>query len=366
MDGIRKKRQEQAEKYIEACLTKVSAGERLPSVRELIEGSGTARAPVSAVLKRYAEEGLVQVDFRRGIFKTAVKKKSKIIDFVACHDEGYSQLRDSFISDCIMTFCDIATKHEYSVRFHSFSVKSRLEDYVALTKLADSAGFVLIEPQIIEMVNTFRDAGFPVVCLFPNGRFTNVDQVKDAVSIVELQVRYLNSLGHKRILFLREEDPKYPNFTMSLRRLEYFKLMAKNGFSVPSHWRTECVPGELEHTLEWCFSEEPKPTAIISYDTDMPGVYDFLKKNGYVIGKDISVVATDGSAMLDRLIPKPTSYLASSSYSMELAWNLLEKQIKGDFKPVCYEIMLTLSQGDSTGPVSVSGKRPEMTRRKKC
>ncbi len=273
---------------------------------------------------------------------------------IACHDAGYTRVQESFLVDCLVKFCSKAEQHGYAIRMHSVSLDEPMEAYIGLSKLPDSGGFILIQPQVVEMVNSFQKTGLPVVCLFPNGRFPNVDQVKDSASMVSLQMKHLMELGHTRILYLREEDPRFTNYTMMQRRLEYFKLMSKYDFHVPKHWQTECSPGCLFKTLELCFQQEPRPSAIIAYDTDIPIIYDFLIKNNYEIGSDVSVIATDGSAFLRHLIPKPSSCFVDSPYSMELAWTLLEKQMKGNFEPVCYENMLIFHQGDSTGRVNAN------------
>ena len=93
------------------------------------------------------------------------------------------------------------------------------------------------------------------------------------------------------------------------------------------------------------------PTALIVWDKDAEIVYDFLKSKNLVIGRDVSVIATDGDLTLAKLDPPATTIFSHCEHAVQNIWNLIEKQLNGDFSPQKIEVMLTIREGLSVGMV---------------
>ncbi len=345
---ISTQRLDTARNYMAGCFSRPTADGKLPPLRTMIRESGTSRTAITRILEEYEERGLIQRRARIGTVKNDLAGM-RIIDLVACHDEGYSKAGTGFLYDCILGLIKTATEEKYMTRLHSVAQDNSIEKYLTIARQRDSAGFVLLEPNMCEIISTFRKTGKPVVALFSQGRFLNVDQVVNAVSIIRMQMEHLIGLGHSKILYLREEFPFYQGITMMSRRLEYYNIMARNGFPIPAHWRTEYLPGELRSALECAFAREPRPTALIVYDLDVAQTYDFLKEKGYRIGSDVSVMATDGASMLNHLEPSVTTLVSHATHTVKSVWSLLEKQRGGNDEPCTLEVMLTFRQGRSTG-----------------
>ncbi len=357
MIKVRTKRLQTAKAYLANCLASVENGEMLPPIRDLIEGSGTTRAAVYQAIAYYRERGLLESRPRIGLFKTGNDNSARIIDLIACNDTGYSNDPSGLIFDVLGRFHKVAAAHGYAVRLHSVPQEESIEKYTLLSRLPDSSGFVLILANIRELVSAFQATGKPTVCLLPHGKFIDVDQVVDARSIVDLQMAHLIELGHRRILYLREEYPFYQNSTMLNRRMQYYQAMARHGFKVYPHWQDNFVRGDLGKALQSAFSRNPVPTALIVYDTDLPEVYRFLESRRLKIGSDVSVIATDGSAAINRLTPSATSVVSHSLHAVETIWELLEKQRRGDLNPKTVEVLLTFKKGRSTGKAPKSSSK---------
>ncbi len=351
MIKVRTKRLQTAKAYLANCLASVDTGEMLPSIRSLIEGSGTTRAAVYQAINYYQERGLLESRSRIGLVKTHNGTPGRIIDLIACHDAGYSNDPSGLIFDVLMQFHKVAATYGYAVRLHSVTQEEGIEKYTLLSRLPDSSGFVLIQANIRELVAAFLATGKPTVCLFPHGKFMNVDQVVDARSIVDIQMAHLIELGHRRILYLREEYPFYQSSTMLNRRMQYYQIMARHGFKVYPHWQDNYIRGNLDKALQSAFSTNPIPTALIVYDTELSEVYRFLESRHLKIGSDVSVIATDGSAVTNRLTPSATSVVSHSLHAVETVWELLDKQRQGNLNPKTVEVLLTFKKGRSTGRV---------------
>lgn len=349
MKQIKPEQLEKARNHLGLVLAKVQPGGKLAPVRSLIRDSGTTRAAIEQAISHYESTGLLQRRDRVGLFRRNLPAAGQIIDLVACSDEGYTRMIGDFLSECFINFTKIAGGHGFLTRIHSVSQEDSVQRYVELANLSDSAGYVIVQANMREVVTTFQRSGKPVVCLFPQGRFLNVSQVIDAVPILEMQMNHLVELGHSRILYIREEYPFYQGMTMLNRRLEYYKRMAQNGFHIPQHWQTHFASGQLEKALTLTFSGDPKPTALIVYDTAVEDVYSFLQKGGLEIGKDVSVIATDGSPILERLRPTVTTVVSHSNYTLNMVWKLFEMQLRGEQNYSTQEVLLTFKKGDSTG-----------------
>ena len=347
---ITKERLAQAKKYIDSCYADTPPGEKLPSVRTMMREAALTRSEIETVIRNYEQRGFLIRIPRVGLIRKRLTGHL-ILDMVFCHGlNSQITLKNCFFSLTIRNFADLARRHKYDVRMHSIGLGQTVWRYNQIAKQEDSAGFVIVQANSTEVISTFRESGKPVVSLFSHDSFTDVNQVVDSSCIVDMQMEHLIGLGHKRILYLREEYPFYNDMTITARRMKYFQLMAQYGLQIPRHWQSAYPPGEILKALEMSFSRRPFPTALIVYDYDVLTTYNFLKSKGLRIGKDVSVVATDGAGLLADLNPSVASPVSHYQIVSRNVWSLFEKQSAGDFTPQTIEVMLTFKNGRSTGP----------------
>ena len=236
----------------------------------------------------------------------------------------------------------------YSVKLTSVRNTDSVEKYLEIAGRRDSSAFVLLMPRAREIVSAFQLTGKPVLVLFPQGRFVNVNQLVDSPHLVELQFNHLYELGHRQILYL-QDCWQSQSRTQAGRVLDYYRLMSRNGIPVPSHWQTDYRNGALCDVLAQAFSRQPWPTGLIVSDSAVSAVYDFLRRRNLVIGRDVSVVATDGVSFLEPLSPSVSTTVMNGVHISDMAWKLLNKQFKGDKGFECKEVEIEFKQGGSSG-----------------
>lgn len=338
-----------AEKYLQNILYCTAIGKRLPPIRQMINESGASRKALEFFLKKFDEQQLIERRQRIGIIRTAGHGK-RIYDVVACRNDGYIENpRPNFLSDTVQLLLTEGSRKGNLIRVHSIALGDSVERYVQIAQLRDSDGFILFLPNMIEIITLFKNTGKPVVAVFPEGIFPQIDQVFTATGSMEMQLNHLYAMGHRKILYMREEYTRDYVMTLMNRRLEYYRFMARKHLEVPEHWCSEYPEGGLEKALQKTFSKMPCPTGLIVHDGSVPKVYEFLRRNNFVIGKDVSVLATDGDRFLYELEPPITTVVAHSRQTVLAIWALLDKQHRGDYKPQFMEVMLTFRQGGSDG-----------------
>ena len=335
--------------YICKCIAQSYTNGRLPSMRVMLAQSHCTRMALQHIIKEYADLGYLVRKARKGYFLRSHSQGGNAIELVACHDEGYSTF--GFLYECMLAMINTFSKHGYSVRLTSINQLESIEKYLEISQRSDSAAFVLLTPHTREIVSTFQLSGKPVLVLFPQGRFVGVNQLIDSSQLVELQMNHLLELGHRRILYLREQYAPYQSVTELSRGMDYYRIMSQNGLLVPSHWHVHYPEGKLDETLELAFSQDPTPTALIVSDYEVATTFVFLQKHNLAIGKDVSVVATDGVPFLNSLSPTVSTTVMNCIQLSEDAWGLLERQFKGAKDFECREVGISFRQGESSGRI---------------
>ena len=338
-----------ARDFILYALHNTVIGEKLPSVRDLIAGSSSSRTAVETVLTELEKANYIRRLPRSGIIRLPQKQKLTF-DVIACHEGGYMRCDfKNFLSEVVDKLFLSAKKRGYSLRMHFVGLNESVEHYCRIAELDDSDGFLLILPNASEIISLFKQTGKVFVAIFPEGKFPECDRVELSSSTVATQMQYLLTLGHRRILYLREEYPDYHARSLMFRRLEYSRLMSENGLQIPKHWKTAYPPDNILYALKCSFSAEPMPTALIIWDRDAKTVYDFLKSRNLVVGKDVSVIATDGDLTLTNLQPPVTTIISHIDHTIQSIWALVEKQLSGNHIPQKIEVMQTFRHGLSVG-----------------
>lgn len=337
----------EARNYISKCVAQAQANGRLPSLRAMLEESHCSRMALQKIIDEYVDFGYLTRKAKSGYYLPSASSVGRTIELIACHDEGY--LVNGLLHECMLSMINLFSVHGYSVRVTSINQQDTIDKYLEVSKRVDAAGFVLLAPHTRETISTFQWTGKPVLSLFSQGRFIDVNQLVDSSQLVATQMKHLLDQGHRRILYLREEYRQYQGLTETSRVLDYYRTMACNGIQVPEHWHTNYPCGKLNEALELAFSRDPTPTALIVGDFAVPGTYDFLRKHNLGIGKDVSVVATDGTAFLSSISPTVSTCVVNSARVSEMAWKLLKKQFDGNKDFECREVEIEFRKGESSG-----------------
>ncbi len=360
MNKIRTIRLQTAQAFIARCLSETELGGILPPIRDIIRESGTTRAAVEQALEYYREKGELAIKPRSGIIKTEQPKIQRIIDLVACHEVHYAQEKSGDLYDTIKLLTDILSSNGYALRIHRAKADEPLKKYECIAELTDNSGYILLLPKIREIITTFERTGKPVVTLYPQSPLKNCFQVVDSHNTVRLQMKHLIGLGHSRILWLmRTQEPHGGHGVILDRQREYYQIMAENGFRIYPHWLAryhENTGPAFEEALSVIFSREPIPTALIVSDWTLPHLYRFLAGKNLVPGKDVSVVATDGTPVCYHVYPPATTVIHARDEAIENVWRMLHRQFSRNcLPPETIEVKIKLQLGLSTGPPLPAG-----------
>jgi DNA-binding LacI/PurR family transcriptional regulator len=151
-------------------------------------------------------------------------------------------------------------------------------------------------------MRSLEDASIPAVFLFSSPRAALYDSVMlDEAGGVEQVMRYLLSLGHTKIAFLRAIPGERPH-----PREQAFRAVVQRGggqvderLIVPYE---NCDDGRCQNTLEQLLSLSPPPTAIFAGNDRMAlVVLKHLAAMGVKVPQELSVIGFDNLRLIEHL-----------------------------------------------------------------
>lgn len=166
----------------------------------------------------------------------------------------------------------------------------------------------------------------PIVNLFSHVK-GDLDQIAVDFSVSsEEAVKALYEKGHRRFFFIGE--------ALTVGRCQLFKTAASAlpgtefaSFNSPSNRFESAGKEGVEQMLE----KMPHATAIIcAYDNIAFGAVKELKRRGYSVPRDFSVVGGDNISMCQYMDSPLSSVDTSPDEICDLAWELLEKRLKNN------------------------------------
>lgn len=216
---------------------------------------------------------------------------------------------DEFGYDIVLGFKQNAFKNKWSVDIKpitpEFQLKEKYDTYLLKNGYCGAflLGFMLHDEWMNQLLNTTM----PTVLLdnfIPNN--LNVGYLgTDSIEGIEMAVRHLHLLGHKKIAFLNGSnyslvaDQRQESFENAMKSMDLLideNLLARDEFSAVSAIRH--VPTFLENGA----------TAIVcGNDLIAQGVIDVCKSKGLSVPEDISVVGFDDIPIAGALSPALTT-----------------------------------------------------------
>ncbi|MBL7198939.1 MAG: substrate-binding domain-containing protein [Anaerolineae bacterium] len=146
----------------------------------------------------------------------------------------------------------------------------------------------------------------------------------------QLAAEYLIGLGHRRIAFISGPERATPS---QLRLQGCRKALQQAGLSIPSHWVVQGtgLPEAGERAARLLMRHTPPPTAIFCYnDMTAMGALHEVKRNGFAVPRDVSIIGYDDIAAAAYLDP-PLTTVAQAKYTlghraMEMTLDLIRGQ----------------------------------------
>lgn len=347
-----------ARRFLEFHLFRIEPGEALPSIRTIRQKCGIGPNQVQMLIGELEGRGLVERRDRMGVFKVDSSQDDQMItsiDFLSC--ARIDALRGSPFQSELMHCLSEKVDEQLgcNLRLRQVWASQNVQSYEKLASDPQMRAVILASSPLRGISDIFVRHNIAVIELLPV--YPTVDNVEVPTitgprNVVSLQLEHLFSLGHRKIAYMENMDPRAPSWQMMCRREEFFRTMLKHGCQLdPS---LVFYPGtnysEACKTLEEKFAGDDLPTAFITYDCHLNAFFKWAEGRKLRIGKDISVVSTNDMPQASQMSPAVTSLRISRDRIAELSLEALKSVIQGKGQPKLIEAQAELIVRDSTGP----------------
>lgn len=223
-------------------------------------------------------------------------------------DERRSGLAHEYFSAVLNSLKEEAEARGYDITFINRRAGNKPTTYLKHCLYRSLDGVVIAcvdfnDPQVLELINS----SLPVVTI--DHVFNNrMAVVSDNVSGTYALVRYIHSLGHRRIAFIHGERTA----VTANRLIGFHRACDELGLEVPPEYVTEGIYhdpdrcGELTRAL----LELPQPPTCILLPDDFSAIggLNAIQKMGLSVPRDISVAGYDGIHLASVVHPPLTTY----------------------------------------------------------
>ena len=331
MSEVRKKNHLKAKRYLVKQIRQLAIGNPLPSIRSMVSESGIGRRVLETSLEAMLVQGYIESRNRSGIYKIAEiphKYDKLVVDVICCSEAGYLDSPNNFFATLRDKLCFEATSNDCLIRMHQIKEDAPLSSYDKLIVENDINFAFLLSPHTIEIEKVFANFHIDTLTVLPRYQTPYSYAIIDSPDMIDIQMNHLFNLGHKQIAFIGEFQPEHASLIHMSRTMNYYRIMAENGYQVYPQWviHNNYNNEVLTEKLSIMFSEAPIPTAVICCDMALTALYHFLVFKKLKIGKDVSVISCDNLEHL-RLFPEPTTVINSRKIIAEMAWKMFENII---------------------------------------
>lgn len=223
-------------------------------------------------------------------------------------DEQHKGLTHEFFSHILESFKVVAEVHGYDITFINNSFGGRAATYLKHCKYRGVDGVLIAcvdfnDPQVVELVNS----DVPVVTI--DHTFNNrMSVLSDNVAGVSELVRYIHSMGHRKIAFIHGEVTS----VTENRLAGFYKTCEELGIDVPEEYVRHGVFYDMtscaEITRELLALPDPPTCIMFPDDFSAMGGYQSIAEAGLRIPEDISAVGYDGIYLSRFMMPPLTTY----------------------------------------------------------
>lgn len=209
-------------------------------------------------------------------------------------DERQSGLAHEYFSAVLDSFKVAAESHGYDITFINHNIGKKPTSYLNHCRYRNVDGVVIacvnfFDPQVLELANS----NIPVVTI-DHAFHNRMAVLSDNVSGAEALVRYVHSMGHRRIAFIHGEQTAVTENRLS----GFYRACEALGITVPE----EYVRPSSYHDSEQCAQRTrellalpERPTCILFPDDfSYLGGLQAIQEAGLSVPEDISAVGYDG------------------------------------------------------------------------
>jgi len=303
-------------------------GARLPGIRKLMKTTGAGQIVVCSVLQNLQEDGLIRIDPRRGIFRTAASEQFKEIRLLHWTLGDFSN--SDFVGILFLKLLEQARRENRLITIENAGVRppGRLAQDLADSRIANVIVYGAASPDFAREL-----AGRMKVCLelLPKHEERLVTELRDSPDMTVRQMDYLLKRGYTRIGYLHFCGSDMYQYPVQVHRLmDYYRLMAENGLRVNPDWVFYCSEyyENLENGLDRMMESDPKPDVLIVPGASLNRLYSYCRKHHIRIGKDLAIFSQD--EINGDLSPEPTAITNNLVEIAQTFWRMFQAAERGE------------------------------------
>lgn len=297
-----------------------------------------ANVSVSTVSKAFHEADDVSQETKELIFKLAKEqgcfgqfykgKYHRPVIAVLC-----PELKSAHYTDYLERLQTVIEKNGgimiiSAYRFDAAQQSELIEYYASYLQVDGLIVFGLREP----LKKAYK---IPVVSIGSSTQ-ERIDVVRSDLSpAIEKAVAHLSSLGHQQIAFLGEPLTQ----SKELEVAQFADQYGMDYLALTSNARFEQAGEDCARQL---LTLKERPTALIcGYDYIAFGAIKYLKKKGYAIPEDFSVIGMDNIAETEYIDTALTTIDSGNDEVCRIAWELMQKKQKNEYYHLHRQITVT-------------------------
>ena len=278
------------------------AGVSKATVSKVCNNSPEISDETVAHVRRIMEEHNFQPQTRQ---KRKVSSSTRNIAFIIDIPSRYL-FGNPFLCECLVGVGEVLSSHGYSISFYL----QKDIDYAELYKKKAIVGALFMVPAYYNpYIKMLYDAGCPLVSI---GEHYMKDSIRyidsdDATGVYSC-VQYLYDLNHRRIAFLGGN----PGVGSGINRLAGYRR-ALEDLGIPFDESivlrsTYNLQDDGEIMMDKLLDREDTPTAIICFnDMVAAGALRAIKRHGFRVPEDFSIIGFDDQSICELLEPRLTS-----------------------------------------------------------
>jgi len=351
---------ERIEKYLYRQLMLLEGGQKLPPVRTIMQECGVSQAPVQGVLKQYEADGIIKSSARKGYYKaeeaTTAAAAFEELDLIYCTTAKNEDPLMKFHGELSHLLGSMCGESWRSVRIHYLEGDADSERIEQLARNSRCRACIIVASPSSEIGKIMSRHHVAYVNLFPGSLRLDEEAPNvliDNEEVIRTQLDFLMNLGHRRIAYLHNIREHEWIRDLCMRREAFVRQSLRNGLPLNPDWiqfggyDSDTCRAAMKKILDG----GERPTAVISQDHHLPGIYQELHEHGIVPGKEFSVLGTDNLSISRIVAPQASSLEISRPTAAAAAIEALEKTIRGEPCEKLIFVPLQIIARQSTQPM---------------
>ena len=314
--------------YVQNQLQSLSGGARLPTIRTIMDQTGTGQVMVSKILRSLAEDGVIRIVPGQGIYRARQAVKSDEIRLL--HWLLNPADSSTFFGILFSELQKMAQKAKRKITIESAG--NRTPGKLA-RELADSgiSNVIVVGASLPDFARELQDRMKVCLELLPLHVECVIPELRDSPDMTMRQMDYLLKRGYRRIGYLHYGGSDMYQYPIQLHRLlDYYRLMAENGLRVNPDWVFYCAEKyeNLESGMEQILASAPKPEVLLVPGGVLPSLYSLCRKRKIKIGKDLALFSCD--EINGDLSPEPTAITNNPAEIAQTFWQMFQAAERGE------------------------------------